>query len=83
MADRPRTIRVLIHLDRQERAAISLLRSVWRGPVRLDMRLAAARPVEPPAPAPRGVDADLWLAYCALGDRVWAFAKENGGTAPF
>ena len=77
MSERPRTIRVLVHLDRHQRAAVSVLKSVWRGPVRLDMRLASARPVDPVAPAPRGVDPDLWLAYAALSDRVWTIAREH------
>lgn len=77
MSVRARTIRVLVHLDRSQRAAVAVHRSVWSGPVRLDMRLAAARPVEPVAPAPPGVDPDLWLAYVALGDRVWAIAREH------
>lgn len=77
MSVRPRTIRVLVHLDKHDRAAVSLLRSVWQGPVRLDMRLASARPVDPVAPAPPGVDKDLWLAYVALSDRVWSIAQEH------
>lgn len=77
MSDRPRTIRVLIHIGSGGRVAIGLSRSVWQGPHRLDMRLASAVPVEPRGPIPRGVDPDLWLAYTALSDRVWAIAREN------
>ena len=70
MSERPRTIRVLVHLGSGPHVAIGLLRSVWSGAQRVDHRLRGAFPVVDPHPCPPGVDPDLWLAYEGLSAAV-------------
>lgn len=65
-----RTIRVHLVVNSLGQVGCALLRQEFRGPRRLDCRLMSMRPVPSADPTPRGVDPDLWLAYCALRDRV-------------
>lgn len=77
MSDHPRTIRVLLHVGRDNRIAIGVLMSEWNGPRRVDLRMASARPLRGPLPpAPRGVPEALWLAHLALKERVEAWEDE-------
>lgn len=74
MSGRPRTIRVLIHLQPDGRAAVGVIGSLWDGPDRVDRRLAAARPLRRDVPpCPPGVPEAAWLAWQALGQRIEAW----------
>lgn len=78
MSDRPRTVRVLVHLGTGGVIAVGVLRSIWSGPQRADTRLASAIRLDEVPPCPRGVDSDVWLAYQGLGrivDRQWQRAQ--------
>lgn len=64
-----KTVKILVHLTGDGRAAVGVLLSEWRGPHRLDRRLASARPVlRGDARPPRGVDPAVWYAWLRLGE---------------
>jgi hypothetical protein len=63
-------VKVIVHRLTDGRTMVAILRSQWRGMVRLDMRYTSARPLSWDRPAPAGVDEDVWSAYCGLGDLV-------------
>jgi len=74
-----KTIKVTIHLDGAGRAAIGVVESEWRGALRIDRRLAAARPLPRDVPAAtRGVPESLWLAWYALDARLRAWETDEG-----
>lgn len=78
MSDRPRTLRVLVHLGASGTIAVGVIRSVWSGPQRADTRLSSAIQIHEVPPVPQGVDSDVWLAYQGLGrviDRQWQRAQ--------
>lgn len=65
-----RTIRLHLVVNALGQVGIGVQRHEFKGPHRLDTRLMSMRPVADVEPTPRGVDPDVWLAYCALRGRV-------------
>lgn len=73
----PVTVKVTVHLGRNGSVAIGVVEQRWNGSVRVDRRMAAARPALESAPAaPRGVPESLWLAWWALDQRLRAWEDD-------
>lgn len=70
MSGPSRTIRLHIVVSALGQVGIGIQRREFRGANRLDIRLMSMRPVPNLEPTPRGVEPDVWLAYCVLRERV-------------